>query len=487
MKPFLTLLCCTILIGSRAQQMPDAWDLRACIEYAIAHNISIKQADVQSRISALQADQAHYNLYPTLNGQASTGLRFGRSIDPTTNTFATAQLFYQNFGLNAGMQLYNQGRLKYAEQVAIFNARAALADVAKVSNDISFTVATYYLQILSSKEQIEISKVQIAQSLAQFDITKKRVDAGVLPELSLAEVEAQLGTDSSNYYTAISSDQQNLLNMRGLLNLDPSITFNILTPPVDKIPMETFGELQPALVYGLAMQNQPLQKADSLRIKSAEQNVLVNKALMYPTLTIGGNLSTNFSNSFKYISGATFGGYAPVTGAEPIVTIGGTNYAVQSPVYKLTQQTRSFGQIFDGYGNQLDNNFGQNIGLTLSIPILNAHQGRTAYRQSKLQLQSVQLQKNADDVKLKQDIYAAYTNAVTALQKYNAGKKSVESAQKAYDFATKRYDIGLLNSLDLLTIQNNLLRAKLLQLTNQYDYVFKMKLLEFYKGNGIKL
>ncbi len=487
MKLFLTLLGCTMLIGSRAQQMPDAWDLRACIEYAVAHNISIKQADVQARIAALQADQARYNLYPTLNGQASGGLRFGRSIDPTTNTFATSQFLYQNFALNGGMQLYNQGRLKYAEQAAVFSARAALADVAKVANDISFTVATYYLQILSSKEQIEITKVQIAQSQAQLDITRKRVDAGVLPELSLAEVEAQLGTDSSNYYTAIATDQQNLLNMRGLLNLDPAIPFNVVTPPVDKIPVESFGELQPALVYSLAMQNQPLQKADSLRIQSAEKNVLVNKATMYPTLSLGANLSTNFSNSFKYVSGATFGGYAPITGAESVVNVGGTNYAVQAPVFKLTQATRSFGQIFDGYGSQLDNNFGQNIGLSLSVPIFNGHQGRTAYRQAKLQLQAVQLQKNADDVKLKQDIYAAYTNAVTALQKFNAGKKSVESAQKAYDFATKRYDIGLLTSLDLLTIQNNLLRAKLLQLTNQYDYVFKMKLLEFYKGNGLKL
>ncbi len=487
MKPFLTLLCCTILIGSRAQQSPDVWDLRQCIEYAIAHNISIKQADVQSRIAALQADQAKYNQYPTLNGSASTGVRFGRSIDPTTNTFATSQFLYQNFGLNGGMQLYNQGRLKYSEQAAIFSARAALADVAKVANDVSFTVATYYLQILASKEQIEIAKVQIVQSLAQFDITKKRVDAGVLPELSLAEVEAQLGTDSSNYYTAISTDQQNLLNMRGLLNLDPSISFNVVTPPVDKIPVESFGELEPSMVFALAMQNQPLQKADSLRIKSAEQNVLVNKASMYPTLTLGGNLSTQFSNSFKYVSGATFGGYAPITGAEPIVTIGGNTYAVQNPQYKLTQETRGFGQIWDGFGNQLSNNFGQNIGLSLTVPIFNGHQGRTAYRQSKLQLQSVQLQKQADDMKLKQDIYAAYTNAVTALQKYNSGKKGVESAQKAYDFATKRYDIGLLNSLDLLTIQNNLLRAKLLQLTNQYDYVFKMKLLEFYKGRGLKL
>ena len=135
----------------------------------------------------------------------------------------------------------------------------------------------------------------------------------------------------------------------------------------------------------------------------------------------------------------------------------------------------------------MDNNFGQNIGVSLSIPIYSNHQARITLQQSKLNLQSALLQKQSSDMKLKQDIYGAYTNAVTALQKYNAGKKSVESAQKAYDFAVKRFDIGLLSSLDLITNQNNLLKAKLLQLTNQYDYVFKMKLLEFYKGKGLTL
>ena len=487
MKQFLTILCCSLLLGASAQKLPEVWDLQQCINYAVQNNISIKQADITARISQLQALQAKYNQYPNLSGSASNGVRFGRSIDPTTNTFATSQFLYQNFGVNAGMQLYNNGRLKYTEQAAVFNAKAALSDVEKTANDISFTVATYYLQILASQEQINISQIQISQSLAQLEITKKRVDAGVLPELSLAEIESQLASDSSNYYTALANDQQNLLNMRGVLNLDPSVPFNIVTPPVDKIPIESFAELQPESVFQMGLSNQPLQKSNALRILAAQKNILVSKALAYPTLSLGGNLSTNFSNSFKYINGGSFAGYNPVTGAESIVAIGGTNYFVQSPNFKYTQATRDFGQLWNGWGKQLDNNFGQNIGISLSIPIYSNHQARISLQQSKLSLQNAELQRLSADQKLKQDIYAAYTNAITALQKFNAGKKSVESAQKAYDFAVKRYDIGLLSSLDLITNQNNLLKAKLQQLTNQYDYVFKMKLLEFYKGKGIKL
>ncbi|NCI45420.1 TolC family protein [Sediminibacterium soli] len=487
MKKFLTLVGCTMLLQSYGQRPSDDWDLRHCIEHAIQFNISIQQADVQARIAALQAKQAKYNSYPNVNGNSSTGVRFGRSIDPTTNTFSTQQFLYQNFGINAGFQLYNQGRLKYVKQAAEFNAQAALADVERAKNDIAFNVATYYLQVLSAKEQIKISEVQLALTQNQVDITRKRVDAGALPELNYAEMEAQLALDSSNYYTAKGNYQQSLLALRALLNLDTEVLFGIATPPVDQIPLEPLSELQPDAVYQSALTLQPAQKVNELRIKAAQKDVRAAKALMYPTVTVGGNLSTNFSNSFKRISGATFLGYTPITGAENIVNISNVTYYIQSPVYKVTQSSRDFGSLWDGWSNQLSNNFGQNVGLSISVPIFNNFQARTGYRQSQLNLKYSELTKKQGDQTLRQNVYTAYANALTALQKFNAGAKTVESAQKAYDYASKRYEVGMLSSLDLLTNQNNLLRAKLQQLTNQYDYVFKMKLLEFYKGKGLKL
>lgn len=487
MRKYLTLICCTIVAQGFAQRASDNWDLRHCIEHALQFNISIKQADIQARIAALQAKQAKYNIYPSVNANSGTGVRFGRSIDPTTNVFSTSQFLYQNFGVNAGFQLYNYGKLRNSVQMAQFNAQAALQDVAKASNDISFNVATYYLQVLAAKEQVKISEVQLAQTHNQLEITRKRVDAGVLPELNLAEVESQLATDSSNYYTAKGNYETNLLNLRGLLNLDVDVLFGIETPSVEQIPIESFAELQPNLVYESALQLQPQQKANEFRIKAAQKNVQISRALMYPTLSLGGNLSTNFSNSFKTVSGVSFQGYGPITGAEPIVNISNVNYYVQSPVYKVSQKSRSFSDLWNGWGDQLSNNFGQNVGISLSIPIFNNFSARTSYQTAQLNVKAAQLQKESADITLRQNIYTAYTNAVTALQKFNAGKKQVESAQKAYEFALKRYEVGLLSSLDLITNQNNLLRAKITQLTNQYDYVFKMKLLEFYKGKGMKL
>ena len=261
MKKFLTLICCTIMLQAFSQKPSDNWDLRHCIERALQYNISITQADIQARISALQAKQAKYNIYPNVSGSTSTGVRFGRSIDPTTNAFSTSQFLYQNFGVTAGIQVYNYGRLKNTEKVAGFNAQAALADVDKAKSDISFNVATYYLQVLAAKEQVNISELQIQQTNNQFDITKKRVDAGVLPELNLAEIEAQLASDSSNYYTAKGNYESTLLSLRALLNLDTDVLFGIETPAVDQIPIESFAELQPEIVFEQAMNYQPQQKA----------------------------------------------------------------------------------------------------------------------------------------------------------------------------------------------------------------------------------
>lgn len=482
MTKFVTVLfLCTIPFLLKAQ---EKWDLRRCVEYAMKNNVSVRQADVQARIESLQLEQAKNYQYPTINFSTGTGVRFGRSIDPTTNQFATTQFLYQNFGVNGGIQIYNWGRLKNNVAYNNFSAQAALADVEKTANDIALNVATYYLQVLASKEQIAIDTIQIAQTRAQYDVTKRKVDVGALPELNLAELESQLATDSTNLITAQQTFEQNLLALKGLLSLDAATPFAIETPPIEQIPLESIADLQPDVVYQSALQFFPQQKANQFRIQAAEANVKVNKASMYPSIGAGYDLSTNFSNPFKKITGINFAGYDTT---QARVKVGGVPYFVESPIVVTTQGKRSFGELWNGWPGQINNNFGQNVGIQIQIPILNNGTYRLNYERSKLNLRTSQLQKEQADLQLKQDIYNAYINASSAMQKYFVGLKSVEAAQKAYDFASKRYDVGLISTIDLLTTQNKLLTAKLQQLANQTDYVFRMKLLEFYKGLGLKL
>jgi outer membrane protein len=484
MKPALTLFALAFVLQLTAQNTTEKWDLRKCVDYAIKNNISVKQADVQARIAALQLKQAQLAKYPNASLNTGLGTQFGRSIDRITNTFSNTQSLYNNFQLQAGVQVFNWGRLNNSIEFAKFSASAALIDIEKAANDASLSVCTFYLQVLAANEQVKISEVQIKQTKSQLDITKKRVEAGALPELNYVELEAQLANDSATLITTQNTYVQNLLSLKAVLNLDASAQFEIEVPVTSQIPVESLLELQPETVFQLALGIQPLQKANDLRIKAAEKNILINKSQLYPSISFGVNLGTNFFTTLNRIDGFTVNGFKP---NGDVVTIGGTNYNVTTPDVTVLQSKKNFGQLWQGYGTQLSNNFGQTLGFNVSVPIFNNGQNRIAYEQSKLNLKTSQLNKEQADMTLKQNIYVAYTNAVTSLQKFNAGKKGVESSQKAFDFATKRYDVGLLSTIELLTNQNNLLRAKLQQVANEYDYIFKMKLLEFYKGQGLKL
>ena len=123
----------------------------------------------------------------------------------------------------------------------------------------------------------------------------------------------------------------------------------------------------------------------------------------------------------------------------------------------------------------------------MSVPIFSGGSLRTNYEKSKLNIKTLELQKSLDDQNLKQNIFQAYNSVLIAMEKFNASKKSVDASQLTYDYAMKRFDVGMLNTFDLITTQNNLLTAKLQYIINHFDYVFKMKVLEFYKGQGLKL
>ena len=446
MKKIILLTIAFVTLNNSYAQSTEKWSLRKCVDYAMKNNISVKQADVQARIASLQLKQAKLYQLPSASFSTNIGPSFGRSLDLSTNGYTNLASLSQNYNLQGGIEIFGWGKLKNSAEAAEFNLKAALTDIEKAANDVALSVATYYLQILSANQQIGITKVQIQQTKNNLDATRKRVDAGALPELNALEFESQLAADSTNLVAAETNYNQALLSMKGLLNLDAAKPFDVDIPNVETIPLENLADLQPESVYLLALDNQPNIKSNRFRIKSGEKNILVNKSGLYPSITGSYALSTGY---IDYLTNTGFSKTA--------------------------------------YFTQLNTNFRQNLGVGISVPIFNNGTNRINYEQSKLNLQNTKVNEEQIEQKLKLDIYTSYSNAVSALQKFNASKKQVEVAQKAFDFATKRYDVGLLNTLDLITNQNNLLRAKTQNLADQYDYVFKMKLLEFYKGQGLKL
>jgi outer membrane protein len=342
---------------------------------------------------------------------------------------------------------------------------------------VALNVAVGYLQALLAKEQVNITMIQVQQTASQFEVTRKRVAAGALPELHAAELEAQLARDSSTLISAQAQVQQLLLQLKAILNLDAAVPFDIATPPVQMIPVEPLAELQPDAVYAAALKNLPQQKVNELRLQSNQVAVKAARGSMYPTLSAYGGLGSNFVNiqipqQFEVVPNKP-------TGAT--VQVGGTTYSVLAPGLNVTDMGVT------PLGKQVRNNFSQNIGLALNVPIFNGGALRTNWERSKLNVLNSELAIESANQTLKQDIYKAYTDAMASMQKFNANRKSVEAAQKAFDFSQKRYNLNLVSTYDLLNSQNNLLRARTEMLYAQFDYVFKMKLLEFYKGQGLKL
>lgn len=477
MKNFL--LACILLfsaLGIHAQQ--NTWDLRRCVEYAIANNISVKQADVLARTTALNAKLARAQAYPNLSFNTSGGFNFGRSIDPTSNQYTTNSVFFQSYGVNSGVTLFNFFKVRNDVKAADALDGVNKININAVRNDVSLNVAAAYLQYLLAIETANASKLQIQQTQSQLNNTRKLVDAGSMPELNAAQLEAQLATDSSNYITNQGLADQQKITLMGLLNLDASTPFEVSVPDVDKIPLEPIADMQPAYVYNLALKTQPLQRYDSLNIVVQQYRIKSARSAMYPTLGAFVQLGSNYASTFREFGGVTPTGKFDTLGVVPV---NGSNYYALAPGFS-TYTTKP------SYWRQVgDINFSQAFGLQLNVPLFSNRQLRTNWEREKINLDNYKLTQQQNNLNLQTNVYKAYSSSVSALEKFNATTKAYDIGQYAFDLAKKRYEIGVLSTIDYITTQTNMFKAKIDQLSARYDYVFKMKILEFYKGQGVKL
>lgn len=477
------LLFLWILVAASPLLAQPKWDLKQCVDYAVQNNISVRQTDLQARFSQLNYVGNKAGQLPTLNFGSNAGYRLGRSENPTTGVLEDNNFFNVGMQMQSSVSLFNWFAIKKNREASRLTWEADKQQTRKVMDDISLNVAVSYLQLLLAREQAKVVAVQVDQVRAQLSDTRKRVDAGVLPELNAAELEAQLARDSASLITAQTSSMQLLLQLKALLNLDAGADFDIAEPPVQLIPIMALADLQPEAVYLNALTMLPQQKVNQLRIQSAKQSIEAARARLLPSFSAFGSLNTNAIRFKKEIYNQVLNGYVN-SGAR--VNAGGVFFPVEVP-------SLSFGNTVVGYfrpdkvGTQFNANLGQSVGVGMNLPIFNGRTARLNVDRSKLNLEQLTLQLEQGERQLKQDIYRAYNDAVAALQKNEADKKSLVTAEKAYSFAARRYELNLLSAFDLINSQGNLQRARIQALLSQYDFVFKMKLLEFYRGQGIRL
>jgi outer membrane protein len=475
------LLVLFFVTGSLFAQ--ERWSLQRCVQYAMDNNVSIKQTDIKARLAEITYKESRLSQIPSANFSNNESYRFGKSQNPSTGILENQNFFSIGMNLQSSAQIFNWFSKKNIILANEWSVQAANAATDKIKDDIALTVANSYLQVLLSVEQKNIADVQVKQSIAQLDLVNKQVKAGTLPELNAVELEAQLANDSATLISATGNVTQAKYVLEAYMNLDAGVSFEIEEPPVNQIPLEPLGELQPESVYALAVANLPQQRMNEFNLNAAQKNALAAKGTLYPTISAFGNLGTNYGYFRSPTYSQILQGYAP---SGLVVPDGSGGFIdVQRPLY--TNGGKNGYITSDALGPQFSNNFGQSIGIGISVPIFNGWQAKGNLQRTKLTVKSLEYQQDLDNKTLKQNIYQAYNAAIVAMQKFTSSSKAVKSAQKSYDFSTKRYNVGMLSTLEQITNQNNLFRAKLQYVLNQFDYVFKMKVLEFYKGQGIKL
>lgn len=425
-------------------QAQKQWTLKECVDYALENNIQIKQSMLSLQVVEQDKKANFGNMLPNLNGSASHSYFFGRSIDPTTNSFTNEQVQSNNFSVRTSVTLFDGFYLQNTLEQSKLNYLAGQSDLQKASDDITLNVIASYLQVLYSSELVANANKSVESLTKQKDKTSKLVEAGSLAKGSLLDVESQVANEELNLVNAENALNSSVLTLVQLLELTSTKGFEIL-PPEANLPSQKILSLSPAEIYTAALAKLPEVKSSEYSLQSAEKGMQIAKSGRIPTLSMFGSSGSNYSDAF-----------IDFTSGESIP-----------------------------FSDQLDNNLSHNVGLSLSIPVFNGWFTNTNIAKAKISMQNAeyghQLVKNT----LFKSIQQAHSDAIAALKKHQASEKSVSALRESFTYTEKKFNVGLLTSLEYLTATNNLAIAESDLLQAKYDLIFRIKILEFYNGNPL--
>jgi len=480
MRLFVVVFITCLFLNSNARSQPginldNVWSLEQCVKYAIDHNISIKQDSLTARLARYTLLQSQLSQLPVVSANGSYGKSFGRSINPTSNEFVEGDYNSLTASGTGSLLLFGWNQVRNTIAKNRYSLEASLAALDQLKDDISLNVANSFLIALLAQEQIEISANQVALSKAQLDQTRAFAESGRLPELNVAQLESQLASDSATLINSIASYNSDILDLKALLNLDFNVPLSIKVPGVEPGEQALVSNLQPEEIYQEARKHFGAIKGSLLQVSSAEKGVDAAKGNLYPQLSLGYQVGTNWASNYL--------NYVPTNqliGSQPIGITGHSLDTVYQPVYKILTPAIPF-------NTQINNNFRQLVFLNINIPIFNSWQSQYALRQAKINLSQQQLNEYNAELTLKQNVYKAHNNALNSIQKYYAAKRADDAAERALDFAQKRYDLGLTSTVDLLVTKNTAFNSASNLISAKYDLIFKLKVIDYYLGKELKL
>ena len=346
---------------------------------------------------------------------------------------------------------------------------ASRFDLDAIKNDISINVALAYLNILMAKEAVSIAEEQLLLTNEQVKRIEQLVVAGAEAKGSLFDIKAQQATDEQSLVNAENQLIMANLNMGILLELDDPAAFKAASADF-KMPSGRLLQASPERIFKNAVEAQPMLKAASVRILSAERQVKMARGGLLPRLSANASMGTGFSNGRLRLANTNFLGF------DTIYTNGG-DY-ITNPIYEPIYEPTPFEE-------QFRDNFSQTFGLVLTVPIFNGWSNRTSINRAKIGLLSAQYNYEQNENNLRQSIYQAHADANAALKRYNAALRSVEALREAFNYTSERYRLGVVNSYDFSDAKTRLTRAESDLLQAKYDYIFKLRILEFYNSSSL--
>jgi len=468
MKYIFLLILIINAIHSKGQKV---WTLDQCIAYAKENNLQLKQATLSLDLLKESIKSNRLERLPNLNGQIGFGVNFGRTVDPTTYQFTTLNVNTSQLGLSSNINIYNGGRNKLIAKQLQTEMQASNYDVEKTFNDICLSIVSSYLQVLLAQEQVAIAERYLSLTQKQLQQSQKLYDAGTIPESNLVEAEAQIASAEYTKVIALNLVSTAMSNLKLILDL-PVTTFFDVVAPTGLDPEQLPILYQANQIYETAILSQASIKAQDLRVKSAEQNIAIAKSALYPSLNAYGSMNTNMSSVAKRVKSIT---YSDQTIGYILDTI-----PITMPIGNAILERTPF-------NNQFNDNLNQSLGISFNIPLFNAGQTRRAIDKARIAYKQQLLLSQINKQQLLRDIEQAYADANAAFKKYEAAQKKVKAVNKSFGYTQAKAKEGMINNIEYTTMQNNVIQAESELLQAKYEYVFKVKILDFYAGRKLQL
>jgi outer membrane protein len=454
------------------QQMSGQLSLKRCVETAIQNNLLVRQSEYQAQADRVNYQIAKGNQLPFISGDINHGINQGRSIDPFTNSYANQQINFANYSIGTSITLWNGSSIVNNIKQNELNAKASEMDWQQQKDNITINVILAYLQVLSSQEQLTIVRNQVEVTKGQVARLETLNSNGAIAPSVYYDLKGQLSGDELNVITVKNNLETAKINLAQLMNVpySASVQLEKLNDPLTP----TLYDGTPDNIYQTATQQLALVKAAEFRKQSAEKRYLSSKGQLLPTLSFNGGFGTNYSSvaSTQELINTLD---VPTTG---YVNVSGTKYTVLAPQSNYQSQKIS-------YMKQFTNNFNSSFSLGLQVPILNGLRAKNNVKLAQIAEKRTSFEAQIVKTQLRQAVDQAYINMNTAFERYQTLSRQLADFTVSFKAAEVRFNAGVNTSVEYMLAKNNVDRTNANYISAKYDYLLRVKVLDFYQGKQL--